>query len=70
MLSAWPRAVTEIQQEVIKQNKRGTLPQLFHSKNDKEKIAIWRADLTRILLVFNVRSIAPHATINKYPFPD
>ena len=30
---------------------------LFHAKSDREIIASWKAELNRILLVFNVRSI-------------
>ena len=30
---------------------------MFHAKGDKETIATWRLDLTRILHVFNVRSV-------------
>ena len=32
---------------------------MFHAKNDKEMIAIWRSDLNRILHIFNVRSATP-----------
>ena len=42
---------------IVKQSKRGVISRLFHAKNDKEKIATWRSDLTRILHVFNVCSI-------------
>ena len=30
---------------------------MFHAKNDRETIATWRLDLSRILHVFNVRSV-------------
>ena len=42
---------------VIKQSKRNVISRYIHAKNDKEKIAAWKSDLTRILHVFNVRSI-------------
>ena len=51
------RAVTEIQQRIVKQGKRGTFSRYFHAKNDKDKIAAWGSDLNRILQVFNVRPI-------------
>ena len=70
MLSVDLRTVADIQRKIIKQDKRNAVTQLFHAKNDKEKIATWRADLNRILLVFNVRSIAPCAAIIKYSSPD
>ena len=51
----------EIQQEVTKQGERGTASRVFHAKVDKEKIATWRTNLNRILLVFNVHPITPYA---------
>jgi len=51
------RTVTEIQRKVFKQSGRNAASRLFHTKNDKEMIATWRADLTTILHVFNVRSV-------------
>ena len=47
-----------IQGRIIKQGKRNVISRHLQAKNDKEKIAGWRLDLTRILNVFNVRSIA------------
>jgi len=52
------RTVAEIQRKVIKQSERNAVSRLFHAKSDKETIAGWKAELNRILLVFNVRSIA------------
>jgi len=49
--------VAEIQENIIKQSKRNAISRYIHAKNDKEKIAAWGSDLTRILHVFNVRSI-------------
>ena len=37
--------------------KRNAVSRLIHTKNDKEMIADWKADLSKILLVFNVRSV-------------
>ena len=51
------RTVAEIERKVVKLGKRSVVSGLFHSKNDKERIAAWRLDLNRILHVFNVRSI-------------
>jgi hypothetical protein len=50
--------VAEIERDIAKLGKRNAVSRLFHSKNDKEKIAAWRLDLNRILHVFNVRSIS------------
>ena len=50
--------MTEIQQGIVKQGKRGVISRHFHAKNDKDKIAAWRSDLNRILGIFNVRLIA------------
>ena len=49
--------MAEIQRNVIDQGKRNVISRHFHAKNDKEKIAGWKLDLNRILLVFNVRSM-------------
>ena len=43
-----------IQEKVIKQSKRNVFFRHFYAKNDKEKIAAWKADLNRILNIFNV----------------
>jgi hypothetical protein len=56
------RTVAEIERNVVKLNKRSAVSRLFHSKNDKEKIAAWRLDLNRILHVFNVRSTSSSFT--------
>jgi len=66
MLSADLRTVADIQRKIIKQGKRNAVTQFFHAKNDKETIAAWRVDLNRMLLVFNVSSIAPCAAIIKH----
>ena len=47
----------EIQGSAIKQARRNVISRHLHAKNDKEKIAVWKSDLNRILQVFNVRSI-------------
>ena len=41
----------------IEQGKRNAVSRLFHAKNDKEAIAGWKSDLSRILHIFNVSSI-------------
>jgi len=51
------RTVAEIQRKVVNQGGRDAASRLFHAKNDKEMIATWRADLTAVLHVFNVRSV-------------
>lgn len=50
-------AVAEIERNVIRLGKQKIFSGLFHSKDDKEKIAAWRLDLNRILHIFNVRFI-------------
>jgi hypothetical protein len=40
----------------IEQGKRNAVSRLFHAKNDKEVIAGWKSDLSRVLHIFNVRS--------------
>ena len=45
--------------KVIKRSKRNAVSRLLYSKNDKDVIAAWKQDLTRILHVFNVCSVVP-----------
>ena len=52
------RTVAEIQGKVVKQGKRNPVSRMFHSKNDKDAIAAWKQDLSRILHIFNVRSVS------------
>ena len=49
--------MAEIQKRVIKRSGRNPLSRLFHAGNDKETIAAWKAELNRILVVFNVCSV-------------
>jgi hypothetical protein len=49
--------LAKIQWKIIKMGKRNAVSRLIHTKNDKEMIAAWKADLSKILLVFNVRSV-------------
>ena len=51
------RTVAEIQRKVAKQRQRHPVCRLFHAKNDKDKIAAWKLDLNRILLIFHVHSV-------------
>jgi len=60
--------VAEIQRKVIKQGGRGAVSRLFSARSDKEVIAGWKAELNRILLVFNVRSIVLTLTSLTVPF--
>ena len=46
-----------INEKVIRQSKRNVISQHLHAKNDKDKIAAWKADLDRILNIFNVSFI-------------
>ena len=48
--------LAEIRRRIIKKDKRNLLTRFFHSNNDKEVIATWKADLDRVLHIFNVRS--------------
>ena len=50
--------MAEIQRKVIKQGKRNAVSRVLHATGDKEKIGAWKVDLSKILQVFNVRSIA------------
>lgn len=54
--------MADIEKKIVNIGKRNALSRLFHSKDDREKIAAWRLDLNRILHVFNVRSVAASPT--------
>lgn len=47
----------EIRRKAIKRAKRNVVSRFLHAKNDKEMITSWKADLSGILHVFNVRLI-------------
>ena len=49
--------MAEIQKKIIKQRGRNATSRLFHAKKDKETIATWKLDLSRVLHVFNVRFV-------------
>ena len=51
------RTLVKIQGKVVKQSKRNAIYRFVLSKSDKDKIAVWKQDLTRVLHIFNVRSI-------------
>ena len=48
--------LADIQKKIIEKCRRNAVSRLIHAKNDKETIAAWKSDLSKILLVFNVRS--------------
>lgn len=52
------RTTAEIQRRIIEQGKRNPVSRLLRAKNDKEMIVSWKVDLSRILHVFNVRSVS------------
>jgi hypothetical protein len=43
--------------KIIEKGKRNAVSRLLHAKNDKEVIATWKSDLSKILLIFNVSSV-------------
>ena len=49
--------MAEIQRKLIKKSKQNAVSRLFRAKSDKETIAGWKSDLSKILLVFNVRPV-------------
>ena len=63
----------EIQKGIIKKGTRNPVSRFFHAKNDKDTIAGWKSDLTKILLVFNVSSVVVYGRcvdIANYVLPD
>ena len=43
--------------KIIKRRKRNVISRLLHARSDRETIAGWKSDLTKILLIFNVSSL-------------
>ena len=59
--------LAEIEMKITKRCKRSTVSRLLHAKDDKEAIAGWKLDLTKILLIFNVSfpiSVWPSLTVH------
>ena len=48
--------MAQIQRSAVKPNRRNPISRIFYAKKDEATIAAWRADLDRILHVFEVRS--------------
>jgi hypothetical protein len=55
--------LADIQRKIIKKGKRNAISRLVHAKNDKEMISTWKSDLSKILLVFTVRSVVQVARL-------
>jgi hypothetical protein len=51
------RMLAEIEMKIIKRRKRNVISRLLHARSDRETIAGWKSDLTKILLIFNVSSL-------------
>ena len=51
------RAVSEIQRKVMRAARRSPVLRILHAESDKKTIATWNLSLTRILHVFNVRTL-------------
>ena len=47
----------DIERNAVKKSERRRFSRLLHTKNDKNKIVAWKAELDRILQVFNVRPV-------------
>ena len=51
------RTIAEIQDKIDEKGGRNIPSRLVHAGSDKDVIATWKSDLTRILQVFTVRSV-------------
>ena len=63
------RTVAEIQEKVIEKGGRNLLSRLVNAKNDKEAMVTWKADLNRVLQVFNVCLAASLRQLLTTPLP-
>ena len=64
------RAASDIRKKATRLSGRGHVSRLLYAKGDKEKIAAWKLELNRILLVFNVRPGAITSLLLMIPFSD
>ena len=49
--------LADIEVKITKWGKRNAVSRVFRAKNDRETIAGWKSDLTKVLLIFNVSSL-------------
>jgi hypothetical protein len=49
--------LADIEMKIVKRSKRNTISRLLRANNDRDMIAGWKSDLTKILLIFNVGSL-------------
>lgn len=47
--------MNEVQEYIVKRDKRNAISRMFHAKDDEKAIAGWRLSLEKIRLVFDVR---------------
>ena len=60
--------LAEIEMKITKRRKRNVVSRLLHANSDRETIAGWKSDLTKILLIFNVSSlISVWLSLTVYP---
>jgi hypothetical protein len=52
------RISVDIRRYIVKRGKRNVISRPFHTKNDKQAIAVWRAELDVILHIFDVRPLS------------
>ena len=57
------RIVGEIQNKATEHSQRNPLSRFFHARGDKDMVAAWRLELSRISYVFNVRSVTSSLTL-------
>jgi len=49
--------MAEIQARIVEKRERNLLSRVVHARSDKEAIASWKADFTRILQIFNTEFV-------------
>ena len=59
--------MADIQEKLVKWDKRNTISRHFRAKDDKKTIATWKLDLDKVLQVFNVRYVLAVKTSANFP---
>ena len=49
--------MTDIQEKISEKNERNVFARVFYARSDKDAIAAWKEELSKILQIFHVCSV-------------